>query len=199
MTTPRPTPFPTTTSRARVFAPFVIIFDSDNEITTLPVRPAPPSPDRTPALYGYPLDFGDDLSNEDLSETAESLHTQTASTSIVHPPPNRPLPTSPTLARRPRKQISMPLGYKAAMDQWRAALPSTCHSLLPSKIPSLSSPPSILPPSSHKRSISPSPSLPSPVTSSPLPTAVPSPPEHIKSVADNIEDSIWDLEGHLSP
>ncbi|GJV11942.1 hypothetical protein Tco_1353483 [Tanacetum coccineum] len=117
MTTPRPTPFPTTTPRAGVFALFVIISDSDDEITTLPVRPAPPLPDRTPALYGYPLDFGDDSSNEDLSKTAESLHTQTASTSVVHPPPNRPLPTSPALSRRLRKQISMPLGYKAAMDQ----------------------------------------------------------------------------------
>ncbi|GJT57212.1 hypothetical protein Tco_0992266 [Tanacetum coccineum] len=56
MTTPRPTPFPATTPRAWVFTVFVIISDSDDEITTLPVRPAPPSPDRTPALYGYPLD-----------------------------------------------------------------------------------------------------------------------------------------------
>ncbi|GJX73509.1 reverse transcriptase domain-containing protein [Tanacetum coccineum] len=66
MTTPRSTPFPTTTLRARVFTPFVIISDSDDEITTLPIRPAPPSPDRTPALYGYPLDSGDDSSDEDL-------------------------------------------------------------------------------------------------------------------------------------
>ncbi|GJQ97705.1 hypothetical protein Tco_0008844 [Tanacetum coccineum] len=87
MTTAPPTPFPATTPSAEVFAPFVIISDSDNEITTLPVRPGPPSPDRTPALYGYPLDYGDDSSDEDLSETAKSLHTQTAWTSIVHPPP----------------------------------------------------------------------------------------------------------------
>ncbi|GKF39408.1 hypothetical protein Tco_0119469, partial [Tanacetum coccineum] len=64
--------------------PFVIISDSDDEITTLPVRPAPPSSDRTPALYGYPLDSGDNLSDEDLSETTKSLHTQTAS--VAHPP-----------------------------------------------------------------------------------------------------------------
>ncbi|GJX09000.1 ribonuclease H-like domain-containing protein [Tanacetum coccineum] len=93
MTKPRPTPFSTTTPRAKVFAPFVIISDTDNEITTLPVRPAPPSPDRTPALYGYLLDSGDDSSDEDLSETAKSLHT--------HAPPTRPLPTSPAFARRP--------------------------------------------------------------------------------------------------
>ncbi|GJW28035.1 hypothetical protein Tco_0044910 [Tanacetum coccineum] len=84
MSTPHPIPFPATTSSARVFAPFVIIFDSDDEITTLPVRPVPPSSDRTPALYGYPLDSGDESSDEDLNKTFESLHTQTAST-LVHP------------------------------------------------------------------------------------------------------------------
>ncbi|GJW20035.1 hypothetical protein Tco_0027471 [Tanacetum coccineum] len=68
MTTPRLTPFPATTPRARVFALFVIISDSDDEITTLPVRPAPPLPDHIPALHGYPLDSGDDLSDEDLNE-----------------------------------------------------------------------------------------------------------------------------------
>ncbi|GKF56356.1 hypothetical protein Tco_0166696 [Tanacetum coccineum] len=95
MTTPRLTPFPATTPCAGVFALFVIISDSDDKITTLPVRPAPPSPDCPPALYGYPLDFGDDSSDENLSDTAESLHTQTASTLVVHPPPTQPLPTSP--------------------------------------------------------------------------------------------------------
>ncbi|GJW95073.1 hypothetical protein Tco_0174745 [Tanacetum coccineum] len=131
------TPFPATTRHARVFALFVIISDSDDEITILPVRPAPPSSDHTSALYGYPLDSGDDSSDKDLSETVESLHTQTASTSVVYPPPTRPLPTSPAFACRPRKEILMPLGYKAAMDRWRVASPSTCHLLLPSEIPSL--------------------------------------------------------------
>ncbi|GJS20609.1 hypothetical protein Tco_0449241 [Tanacetum coccineum] len=92
MTTPRPTPFPATTTRVGVFAPFVIISDSDNEITTLPIRPLPPSPDHTPDLYGYLLDSGDDSSDKDLSETDESLHTQTASTLNDHPPPTRTLP-----------------------------------------------------------------------------------------------------------
>ncbi|GJX38023.1 hypothetical protein Tco_0251326 [Tanacetum coccineum] len=69
------------------------------------------------ALYGYPLDSGDNSSDEVLSETAESLHTQTASTSVVHPLPTRPLPTSPAFARQPGKEISMPLGYRAAMDR----------------------------------------------------------------------------------
>ncbi|GKE22730.1 hypothetical protein Tco_1434242 [Tanacetum coccineum] len=154
MTTPRPTHFPATTPRAGVFSPFVIISDSDNEITTLPVIHAPPSQDRTPSLYGYPLDSGDDSLDEALSKTIESLHTQTASTSVVYPPPTRPLPTSPAFARRRGKEILMPLGYRAAMVRWRAAPPSTYHPLFPSKIPSSSSPPSLLPSSS-----SPPPSL----------------------------------------
>ncbi|GKF23713.1 hypothetical protein Tco_0076035 [Tanacetum coccineum] len=78
MTTPRLTHFPATTPRTEVFALFVIISNSDDEITTLLGRPASPSLDRTPALYSYLLDSGDDSSDEDLSETAESLHTQTA-------------------------------------------------------------------------------------------------------------------------
>ncbi|GJY94199.1 putative ribonuclease H-like domain-containing protein [Tanacetum coccineum] len=138
MTTPHPIPFPATTPRVGVFSPFVIISDHDDEITTLPVRPAPPSPDRTSALYGYPLDSGDDSSYEDPSDTAESLHTQTTSTSVVHSPPTRSLPTSPTLARRPRKNILMPLGYRAAMDRWRAAPSSNWYPLLPSELPSSS-------------------------------------------------------------
>nr|GEX00778.1 hypothetical protein [Tanacetum cinerariifolium] len=73
----------------------------------------------------YPLESGDDSSDEDLSETTESLHTQTASTLVVHLPPTRPLSSSPAFARRPGKEISMPLGYKAAMNQWRFASPST--------------------------------------------------------------------------
>ncbi|GKB70761.1 hypothetical protein Tco_0932173, partial [Tanacetum coccineum] len=179
MTTPRPAPFPATTPSAGVFNPFVIISNSDDKITTLPVRPAPPSPDRIPALYGYPLDSGDDSSDEDLSETAKSLHTQTASILAVHPPPTQSLPTSPAFA------------------------------LLPSEIPSLSSPPSLLtsspspppsllPSSSHKRSRSPSPLLPSSVSPSPPSTVVPPPSKHIESVGDDIEASFWDLERHLA-
>nr|GEU37905.1 reverse transcriptase domain-containing protein [Tanacetum cinerariifolium] len=83
-----------TTPRIGVFTSFVIISDSDNEITTLPIRPVPPSPDRTPALYVYPLDSGDDSSDEDLSDTAKSLHTQSASTLVVHTSPTQSLPAS---------------------------------------------------------------------------------------------------------
>ncbi|GJX92698.1 hypothetical protein Tco_0347284 [Tanacetum coccineum] len=117
MTTPRLTPFFATTPRVGVFTQFVIVSDYDDEITTLPVRPVPPSPDRTPHLYGYPLDSGDDSSNKDQSETVKLLHTQTASTSVVHPPPTQSLPTSPVLANQPGKEISMPLGYRAAMNR----------------------------------------------------------------------------------
>ncbi|GJU37435.1 hypothetical protein Tco_1185789 [Tanacetum coccineum] len=79
-------PFPCYYTTYWVFTLFIIISGSDIEITTLPVRPASPSPDHTPALYGYPLDSSDDSSDEDLSETAESLHTQTASTSVAKVP-----------------------------------------------------------------------------------------------------------------
>nr|GEU99277.1 hypothetical protein [Tanacetum cinerariifolium] len=74
MTTHHPTCF-SATSRARVFTPFVIISNSDDEIIILPIRPAPPSPDRIPALYGYPLDSDVDSSDKDLNDTTESLHT----------------------------------------------------------------------------------------------------------------------------
>nr|GEX27060.1 hypothetical protein [Tanacetum cinerariifolium] len=103
MTTPHPTPFSTTTPRAGVLTLFVIISDSDDEITTLPIRPAPSSPDCKSALYGYPLDSYDDLSDEDLSETAD----------------------------QPGKEILMPLGYKAAMIRWRTAPSSTCTMTTP--------------------------------------------------------------------
>ncbi|GKC88018.1 hypothetical protein Tco_1148667 [Tanacetum coccineum] len=80
MTTPRPSIEP----RAGVLIPFIFLFDSNDEVTTLPVRPAPPSPNYVPALPDYSpdsdLDFDpseDDLLDEDLTKTVESLHTQT--------------------------------------------------------------------------------------------------------------------------
>ncbi|GJY89772.1 hypothetical protein Tco_0504968 [Tanacetum coccineum] len=146
MTTPRPTPFPATT------------------------------PHHTPALYDYPLDSGDDLLDKGLSETAESLHTQTATTSVVYPPPTRSLPTSHVLASQPGKEIPMPLGYKSAMNRWRAAPLFTWYPLLSLELPS----------SSCKRS-------------RPLLPSVPPSPEHIESAGDNIEASIWDLEKHIGP
>ncbi|GKC02944.1 hypothetical protein Tco_0994554 [Tanacetum coccineum] len=102
MTTPRPIPFPASTPRVKVLVMFIIISDSDDEITTLPVRPAPPPSDHIPALSGYPLDSGDDSLDEDLSESAKSLHTQTVLTSVVHPPSTRPLPLPVDWERRSR-------------------------------------------------------------------------------------------------
>ncbi|GKE57366.1 hypothetical protein Tco_1496551 [Tanacetum coccineum] len=172
--------FSTTAPRAGVFTPFIIISNSDKEISTLPVRSAPPSPDHTPALYCYPLDSSNDSPDEDLSETIKSLHTQTASTSVVHPPPTQSLPISHVLANQPRKEIPMPLGYRAAMNQWRAAPSSTWFPLLSSELPYLS----------RKRSRPLSPSL---------PPSIPPPPEHMESIGDNIEASIWNLERHPGP
>nr|GEW93947.1 putative reverse transcriptase domain-containing protein [Tanacetum cinerariifolium]GEW98861.1 putative reverse transcriptase domain-containing protein [Tanacetum cinerariifolium] len=54
----------------------------------------PPSSDHTPALYVYPLNSSDDSLDEDLSDTAKSLYTQSASTLVVHKSPTQSLPTS---------------------------------------------------------------------------------------------------------
>ncbi|GKF79191.1 hypothetical protein Tco_0234759 [Tanacetum coccineum] len=131
-------------------------------------------------MYVYPLDSGDDLSNEDLSDTTESLHTQSASTSVVHPSPTRPLSTSLVLASQPGKEIPMTLGYRATMNRWRAASSSTWHLILSSELPSLSR--------KISRPLSPS-----------LPPSVPPLPEHIESLGDNIEASIWNLERNPGP
>ncbi|GKD06406.1 reverse transcriptase domain-containing protein, partial [Tanacetum coccineum] len=107
-------------------------------ITTLPVRPAPPSPDYVLASPDYSpdsdLDFDsseDDSPDEDMIKTAESLLTQTTLTLVVHPPPSLLSSSS-----------SPPLSL----------FPSS-SSLPPSLLPS----PSSSPPSSRKRSRSPSP------------------------------------------
>nr|GEY46293.1 hypothetical protein [Tanacetum cinerariifolium] len=89
------------------------------------MRPVPPSPDRTPTLYIYPLNSGDDSLDEDLSDTAKSLYTQSALTSVVHTSPAQSLPTSLVLANQPKKGIPMPLGYRVDMNRWRVAPSST--------------------------------------------------------------------------
>nr|GEU92551.1 reverse transcriptase domain-containing protein [Tanacetum cinerariifolium] len=119
------TPFLATTPRAGVIILFVIISYFDDEITTLPVRPTPPSLDCILALSGYLLDYGDESLDEDLSDIVESLHTHTASTSVDHPPSTQPLPTIHAFAQIPSSSSSPP-------------------SLLPSSSP----PPSLLPSSS---------------------------------------------------
>ncbi|GJV26622.1 hypothetical protein Tco_1379317 [Tanacetum coccineum] len=189
MTTPRPS----VTPRVGVLIPFIILSDSDDEVTTLPVRHAPPSPDYVLASPDYSPDSDqdsypseDDSPGEDLTDTAMSLHTQTALTSVVHPPPTRPLSTSSTIVLRPGQEILLPSSS------------SPPPSLLPS---SSSPPPSLLPSLSHRRSRSPSPQppplvlLPPPAVPLPPPTALSLPlpavllpsPEHIEPVRDHIE------------
>ncbi|GJU77177.1 hypothetical protein Tco_1274247 [Tanacetum coccineum] len=131
MTTPRPTPFPATTLRTGVLVPFVIISDSDDKITTLPIRPAPPSSDRILALHGYPLDSGNDSLDEDLSETAESLHTQTASTSVIPSLPSPPLPLLPS-SSSPSSSLLPSLSYKRSKSPSPSPPPSVSPSPLPS-------------------------------------------------------------------
>ncbi|GJU66369.1 hypothetical protein Tco_1252628 [Tanacetum coccineum] len=163
MTTPRPS----VTPRVGVLVLFIILSDSNDEITTLPVRPAPPSPDYVLASPDYSpdsdLDFDsseDDSPGEDLIKTAESLLTQTTLTLVVHPPPSLlPSSSSPPLSLFP-----------------------SSSSLPPSLLPS----PSSSPPSSRKRSRSPSPP-PSPSVPPPPPVLLPPLPEHVESVEDDIE------------
>ncbi|GKF67756.1 hypothetical protein Tco_0197435 [Tanacetum coccineum] len=101
MTTPHPTPFHATALHAEVFTPFVIICDSDDEITTLPIRLAPPSPDHTPTLYSYPLDSGDDSSDEDLSYRASMNRWRAAPSSTWYPLLLLELPFSSRRRTRP--------------------------------------------------------------------------------------------------
>ncbi|GJV45510.1 hypothetical protein Tco_1430046 [Tanacetum coccineum] len=108
---------------AGVLILFIILSDSNDEVTTLPVRPAPPSPDYVLASPNYSLDsdldsdpLEDDSPDGDLNETAESLHTQTVLTSVVHPPPSL-LPSSsspppslfPSSSSRKRSRSPSPL------------------------------------------------------------------------------------------
>ncbi|GJV58217.1 hypothetical protein Tco_1459222 [Tanacetum coccineum] len=79
---------------------------------------APPSLDRTPSCMVPSGFLGNDSLDEHLSRDYESLHTQTASTSVAYPPPTRPLPTSPAFACRQGKEDLMPTGYRACMVRW---------------------------------------------------------------------------------
>ncbi|GKA30144.1 hypothetical protein Tco_0716449 [Tanacetum coccineum] len=100
------THFPSITPHAGVLIPFIILSNSDDEtklIRTLQMN----SP------------------GEDLTDTAMSLHTQTALTSVVHPPPTRPLSTSSTIVLRSGQEIMLP----------------SSSSPPPSLLPSSSSPP----------------------------------------------------------
>ncbi|GJY87222.1 hypothetical protein Tco_0501850 [Tanacetum coccineum] len=138
MTTPRLTPFPATIPCFGVFASFVIISDSDNEITTLPVRPAPLSPDRAPAWYDYPLNSSDDSSDKDLTMDRWRV----ASPSTCHPLPPSEIPSS----------SSPPSLLTSSSLPPPSLLPSSSHKRSRSPSPSLpssvspSSPPIVVPP-----------------------------------------------------
>nr|GEV63169.1 hypothetical protein [Tanacetum cinerariifolium] len=134
------TPFPATTPRAKVVS-FIIISDYEDEITTLPVRPVPPSPDYVPTLPNSDLypDLSEDASpSKDSMKITESLHTQISSTSVVHPPPLL-FPSSSSL---PSSLMSSSSSLPSSLMPSSSSPPS---SLLPS---STSSPPSSLLPSS---------------------------------------------------
>ncbi|GKC49924.1 hypothetical protein Tco_1072669, partial [Tanacetum coccineum] len=149
------------------YTPFVIISDSNDEITTLPVRPSPPSPDCTPALYGYPLDSSDDSSNENLSETAKSLHTQTAS-------------TSPWIDEELHHHQLLPSEMPSLSSQ-------------PSLLPSSSSlSPSLLPSSSRKKSKSLSPSPP-PTAVPPLPEHIKSVRNDIETLRASLASAMQEM------
>ncbi|GJX25465.1 hypothetical protein Tco_0231761 [Tanacetum coccineum] len=118
-----------------VLISFIILSDLDDEVTTFPVRPAPPSPDYVLTLLDYSLDsdldsdpLEDDSPGEDLTETVESLHTHTTLTSVVYPLPSL-LPSSSLL----------PPSLLPSLSHKRPRSPSPS----PPSVPSL---PSVLPP-----------------------------------------------------
>ncbi|GJY03926.1 hypothetical protein Tco_0369866, partial [Tanacetum coccineum] len=90
MTTPRPAPFPTTTPRAGVLVSFIILSNSDDAITTLPIRPAPPSPDYQGFDGDYRVTSYPDCFNISCSTTITLaiIFTTTTATSNT-PPPER--------------------------------------------------------------------------------------------------------------
>ncbi|GKC26791.1 hypothetical protein Tco_1034085 [Tanacetum coccineum] len=73
------TPCTYVTSRTILFIPLIILSDSEDEDTTLPVVSVPSSPDHVLTSYGYSPDSDsdsepteNDSSDEDLMETDES-------------------------------------------------------------------------------------------------------------------------------
>ncbi|GJT98624.1 hypothetical protein Tco_1094142 [Tanacetum coccineum] len=221
MTTPRPS----VTPRAGVLIPFIILFDSDDEVTTLLVRPAPPSPDYVAASPDYSPDSDldsdlskDDSPGQDQTETAESLPTQITLTSVVHlPPPSLfPSSSSPPPSLLPSSSSPPPLLLPSSSLPPPSLLPSSSlppPSLLPSSsspppslLPSSSSspPPSLLSSSSRKRSRSPSPlpslTVPLPPPAVPLPPpAVPLPPTVVPPEhIESVGDDVKTLHARLT-
>ncbi|GKB38637.1 hypothetical protein Tco_0883579, partial [Tanacetum coccineum] len=113
---------PSVTPRDGVLIPFIILSDSDDK---------------------------DDSPGDELTETAESLSTQTASTSIVHPPPSLlPSSSSPPPLLLPSSS-SPPPSLLPISSRKRPISPSPPpQSVSPPPRPSVSPPPpsAILPP-----------------------------------------------------
>ncbi|GJX11331.1 hypothetical protein Tco_0201190 [Tanacetum coccineum] len=95
MTTPR-TPV---MSLIRIFIPFIILSNSEDEVTTLLVRSAPLSPDYVSASPDYSPYSNSD--SEPIENYSPDEHlTETALTPFVQLPPTRPLPTSSAIRSR---------------------------------------------------------------------------------------------------
>ncbi|GJU63245.1 hypothetical protein Tco_1245080 [Tanacetum coccineum] len=109
----------------------------------------------------YPADGGDDDNDDDEEEASEEDEEEHLapidSTASTPPPPRSPqtkIPSPPLPVLSPPLPLPLPpthtspvyteapLGYRAAMVQWRATSPSTHHPLLSSEIPP---PPFLLP------------------------------------------------------
>ncbi|GJV00711.1 hypothetical protein Tco_1329981 [Tanacetum coccineum] len=109
-------PHSSITLRAGVLIPFIILSYSDEEVTTLSVRPTLLSPDYVPTSPDYSLDFDlnsepteDDSPNKDSTKTVESLPTHTSLTPETLFPPSLPQPSLlPSLSRKRSRSPSPP-------------------------------------------------------------------------------------------
>ncbi|GJY78541.1 hypothetical protein Tco_0484342 [Tanacetum coccineum] len=140
------TPHPSVTPRAGALIPFIILSDSNDEVTTLPVRPTPPSPDYVPASPNYLPDSNldsnpseDNSPGDDLTKTAKSLHTQAASTSIVHLKPSLlPSSSSPPPSLLPSSSSPSPLPLlSSSRKRPRSPSPSPSVPPLPERVKSV--------------------------------------------------------------
>nr|GEZ78418.1 hypothetical protein [Tanacetum cinerariifolium] len=142
------------------------------------------SPDYSPDSDSDSEPIESDSRDKDLTETVESLHTQTALTPVVQLPPTRPLPTSSAIVLRPRKEIPLPPSVASPFSLPPSLLPSSSHKR--SRLPS-PPPPSVVPP--PPTIPIPPPVIPPPPTTIPLPPAAvsPPPPGCIELVKDDVE------------
>nr|GEY58809.1 hypothetical protein [Tanacetum cinerariifolium] len=192
MTTPRPS----VTPHVRVLIPFIILSDSDDEVTTLPIRHAPPSPDYVLASPNYSPDSNldsdplkDDSPGDDLTETVKSLQTQAASPLVVHPSPTL-LPSSSSPPSLLSSSSSPPPSLLPSSSSPPPSLLPSSSSPPPSLLPSSSSPPPLpFPSSSRKRPRSPSPPPPEVVV--PKATATTTPVRLYRMVEAIVGPLLW--------